>query len=239
MAPKTYPQQIADLKQEKLSLLDEVERLKLEIKSFDSIREENSNLQGLLAEQARENRNLNTGLEAKFRDAVQRAESEAAHARRIVDENTRLAHVNGQLHNQVENAEHRLAGIGNQDTKIQELTHRLSVLSTQQTNRERQLTDLVREKETEIDSMANELRTLRLQTRSYPNQLAQLQQDTERQVSAAAEKVRAFEEYNNKLFAENRDLRQLIREYETVVSNLPDTRQQLVNILSRVKQDKD
>jgi ABC-type transporter Mla subunit MlaD len=239
MAPKTYPQQIADLKQEKLALLDEIERLRLEIKSFDSIKEQNTNLQGLLAEQAKDTNQSNVGLEAKFRDAVQRAESEAAHARRVVDENTRLAHINGQLHNQVENAEHRLAGIGNQDTKIQELTHRLSVLSTQQTNRERQLTDLVREKETEIDGMANELRTLRLQTRSHPNQLAQLQQDTERQVSEAREKVRAFEEYNNKLFAENRDLRHVIKQYANVVDNLPDTRQQLVNILSRVKQDKD
>lgn len=232
MAPKTYPQQVADLKQEKLALTDEVERLTREVTAFKSISDELEDVKAQLVASYNNNNLRDSSQQAKLTDAIQTAESEAAHARRVIDENTRLVHVNNQLLNRIEEHERVTESVASKDAKIEALVNELSALSTRFTLRERQIQDMVREKEAQFDAQSTELRNLRLAARSGVNEIAQVKEDAAKRVTEAETLVNSFRTYNDKLVAQNTQLKETIARYDATVAHLPDTKAQLLSILN-------
>lgn len=234
MAPKTYPQQVADLKQEKQALTDQVERLQKELEDLQPIRSQLDEANAALVAAKKTSSQGVSDISAQLTDAKQRADSEAAHARRVVDENTRLVHVNGALINRLEVMERTQEFLADKDAQISQLGAELQALSFQQSRREQQITDALRDKEAVIESMSEELRRLRLESRSHPNEIAQVKQDAAQRVDAAEKSVKEYQEAVQWYSAELAKAKAAIKQYHEIVNDLPDTKAQLLSILTPV-----
>jgi chromosome segregation ATPase len=162
MAPKTYPQQIADLKAERQQLTDEVEKLRGQITHIDSLNEEIERLQGALADSSKIDSQDFVGLQAKLNDANQKADEQAARNRRLTDENSRLAHVNGGLHNGLEKLEHLRETLETKDRTIADLEEKYKVLTQNALNRQRGLAEQAAEITAQLEAQSGQLRELRL-----------------------------------------------------------------------------
>jgi chromosome segregation ATPase len=162
MAPKTYPQQIADLKTERQQLTDEVEKLRGQIAHIDSLNQEIERLQGALADSSKIDSQDFVGLQAKLNDANQKADEQAARNRRLTDENSRLAHVNGGLHNGLEKLEHLRETLETKDRTIAELEEKYKVLTQNALNRQRGLAEQAAEITAQLEAQSGQLRELRL-----------------------------------------------------------------------------
>lgn len=164
MAPKTYPQQIQDLKAEKQELQDQIDRLTAQLSSLPELQAIVEDLNGQLAAKSKED-SQNTGAsQAQLTDANQRANAEAARSRRLTDENTRLAHANGEMLNRIEAATHSSDDLRLKEQQIQDMREEFMALAADATRKQQSLLDRNVQLVTEIESASNELRNLRLAT---------------------------------------------------------------------------
>jgi len=174
MAPKTYPQQIADLKAEKEELLDRITTLNDQLESLPELHAQILELTGKISAQSQQDTQGYATLQAQLNDARQTAASEASHARRVVDENTRLAHVNGLLRNQCEKLQHALDDTSTLDAAFQTVKEQLAEVTARAAQREVQLRDAIIQKETELDLQSRELQQHRLHRRNVDRILGEV-----------------------------------------------------------------
>jgi chromosome segregation ATPase len=234
MAPKTYPQQIADLKQEKEELLDTINSLNKQLEMVSELRDENSNLKEKLGQLSQTEHSDVVTLRAKLNDANQRANDEAAHARRVVNENTRLAHTGNCYHNQLEKLQHEQLAWVEKDNRIAELAAENNRLIESFNLFKRQAIDQVTQANNEASALSNELQQLRMGKRVMENAVEQMKEDSTAIQKQAEERIDFYaklaSEQSQKLVVANA----AIERYRVVVNSLPDTKAQLEGILSTV-----
>jgi len=170
--PKTYPQQIQELKQQ---LTDAQEQLTKYQEQVALIPQLNAEIQSLKdnASQASGSDDLAFAtVKAQTTDLQQQIDSNAERVRQLALVNQQLTTHNEQLLSQLEGAHALEQRIEEKNAAIETATQNISDLNVAFGRAQRQFRDMIQEKDTVIETQSRELQTLRLATRTNERILA-------------------------------------------------------------------
>jgi chromosome segregation ATPase len=165
MAPKTYPQQVAELKQDKEVLQGQVEDLKRQVESFAEVRERVSELELQLAEATRL-AGQGYGTKAEWNDLKQRAEGNEAAVAHYKKEHAQALQAIEQLESQLDlfgKQSYRLKDLENEKAF---LAGELQTANLRTAQGNQQATDQITQLQQALDSQSAELRNLRMMNQS-------------------------------------------------------------------------
>lgn len=234
---KTYAQQVQQLKEEKQAHLDEIARLREQLSLLPELQEELAYLREQLTTASKQDSQDTISLKTKLLDANQRADAEAANARRLTSEVARLEREAQSLVATIDSYADASQKLADKDDRIVDLVEQLTRAGINYNTFKQQGMDAIAQAKAEANANSTELRDLRMSVRGLQNRITELgEQNNTLAINYAAEKQRLVAELE-RIDEERITALQVIKRYKYVVDNLPDTKAQLEGILSLIPND--
>jgi DNA repair exonuclease SbcCD ATPase subunit len=162
----TYAEQVQQLKAEKQTLIEENERLRNAVESEETLRNEIADLEAKVAAQSNVDNQSNVGLQGKLNDANERANSEAANAKRLKNEVAALQQSNQQLLEANQGINDIHAKLAEKDRLIAAWEQEANARGLEIQRRVQAFTDAIVERDKTIEGQSRELQLLRMDNRS-------------------------------------------------------------------------
>lgn len=174
MAPKTYPQQVADLKAEKQELLDQNSKLQEQLALVPELQEELKFVKGEL-EKATALKDRSVGTQAEWNDLKQRADGNESQVNDLHARNRGILEYAGRLENQLDLLGKDQFKIKDLEKKLEFLAEELKTANARVAQGNQQKQDEIIELTKALESQSNKVRDLMMNNRVIHSRLQELE----------------------------------------------------------------
>lgn len=173
MAPKTYPQQVADLKAEKQELLDQNSKLQEQLALVPELQEELKFVKGEL-EKALALKDRSVGTQAEWNDLKQRADGNESLVNDLRARNKGILEYAGRLESQLDLLGKDQFKIKDLENKLEFLAEELKTANTRVAQGNQQKQDEINSLNAALQSQSAQIRSLSLANKSSYTRLQEL-----------------------------------------------------------------
>jgi chromosome segregation ATPase len=230
--PKTYAEQVTDLKRELEQKNDALERL---TNVDQELAHANQRIQDLESRQTEANKSTNSGvtaLKAQLTDAQQQAEANAVAARQSEAARRQLEGTVAALKEQLSNSNTDTVTAQHQ-AQIELIRNELNVVRTKLTATIAQANTAVTDAKNEVTVLSGHLRNERFKNKEYEQHVIELQQRVKQATADADNRIAQMSNELRTLRLRDQANTRIIEEFRAAIEQAPDTIGHLRNLLGR------
>jgi len=230
--PKTYAQQVQDLKEQKEELLTDIAEFQRQVEFIPELQQEISDLKAQLAEKSKEDRQGAVNSKAQMVDLLQRAESAEQGIRNLQKLNQDLILEKDSLQQQLDILGKERDKNRGKDDKLNLLSEELKASNLRVAVLNQQLRDAQVQYESNEKSLIEELRRVRADRELLNRTSMELSQRVADKIVEIENLKNDFSARLTVLFNENKSLKGKIDHFNSLLSKAPDTLDQLRQAVS-------